>query len=123
MPVRRGSGYRVGEACVLTAGHVVAGPVSSVRVRFDADLPGEWSAGAVGSPANFDDVFAAVGREAAEAVGEQAAARRLQRPVESAQIPSQGLISTVSAVVLTMNGADRKVLIMPKPPPVFPAVG
>ncbi|MBT2675829.1 trypsin-like peptidase domain-containing protein [Streptomyces sp. ISL-14] len=41
---RRGSGYRVGEACVLTAAHVVAGPVASVRVRFDADRPGEWSA-------------------------------------------------------------------------------
>lgn len=44
-PGRRGSGYRVGDRCVLTAAHVVAGPVASVRVRFDADLPGEWSAG------------------------------------------------------------------------------
>lgn len=43
-PGRRGSGYRVGERSVLTALHVVAGPVTSVRVRFDADLPGEWSA-------------------------------------------------------------------------------
>ncbi|MGW7077401.1 effector-associated domain 2-containing protein [Streptomyces sp. NPDC054866] len=43
-PGRRGSGYRVGERSVLTAAHVVAGPVTSVRVRFDADLPGEWSA-------------------------------------------------------------------------------
>lgn len=42
-PGRRGSGYRVGERSVLTAAHVVAGPVASVRVRFDADLPGEWS--------------------------------------------------------------------------------
>lgn len=41
---RRGSGYRVGERAVLTAAHVVMGPVTSVRVRFDADLPGEWSA-------------------------------------------------------------------------------
>lgn len=31
---------------MLTAAHVVAGPVTSVRVRFDADLPGEWSADA-----------------------------------------------------------------------------
>ncbi|MFI7408655.1 trypsin-like peptidase domain-containing protein [Streptomyces sp. NPDC049627] len=46
LPGRRGSGYRVGEACVLTAAHVVAGPTASVRVRFDADLPGEWSADA-----------------------------------------------------------------------------
>ncbi|MGI5377067.1 effector-associated domain 2-containing protein [Streptomyces sp. CA-251387] len=46
LPGRRGSGYRVGEACVLTAAHVVAGPVASVRVRFDADRPGEWSADA-----------------------------------------------------------------------------
>lgn len=45
-PGRRGSGYRVGDACVLTAAHVVAGPVASVRVRFDADQPGEWSADA-----------------------------------------------------------------------------
>ena len=37
-------GYRVGDRCVPTAAHVVAGPVTSVRVRFDADLPGEWSA-------------------------------------------------------------------------------
>ncbi|MEU5955761.1 trypsin-like peptidase domain-containing protein [Streptomyces sp. NPDC047525] len=43
-PGRRGSGYRVGDRTVLTAAHVVAGPVASVRVRFDADLPGEWSA-------------------------------------------------------------------------------
>ncbi|MGW5738632.1 MULTISPECIES: effector-associated domain 2-containing protein [Streptomyces] len=42
-PGRRGSGYRVGERSVLTAAHVVAGHVASVRVRFDADLPGEWS--------------------------------------------------------------------------------
>ncbi len=38
---RRGSGYRVGPTAVLTAAHVVEGAVS-VRVRFDADLPGEW---------------------------------------------------------------------------------
>ncbi|MGW5864455.1 effector-associated domain 2-containing protein [Streptomyces sp. NPDC055239] len=43
-PGRRGSGYRVGDRSVLTAAHVVMGPVKSVRVRFDADLPGEWSA-------------------------------------------------------------------------------
>ncbi|MCL8013628.1 trypsin-like peptidase domain-containing protein [Streptomyces sp. AS02] len=40
---RRGSGYRVGPACVLTAAHILAGEVTSVRVRFDADRPGEWS--------------------------------------------------------------------------------
>lgn len=45
-PGARGSGYRVGETSVLTAAHVVGGPVRSVRVRFDADLPGEWSADA-----------------------------------------------------------------------------
>ncbi|MEO7196698.1 MAG: trypsin-like peptidase domain-containing protein [Pseudonocardiaceae bacterium] len=38
---RRGSGYRVGPTAVLTAAHVVDAAVS-VRVRFDADLPGEW---------------------------------------------------------------------------------
>ncbi|GAA2503608.1 hypothetical protein GCM10023100_11610 [Actinocorallia cavernae] len=42
-PGRRGSGYRVGAGHVLTAAHVVAG-TSAVRVRFDADRPGEWSA-------------------------------------------------------------------------------
>jgi hypothetical protein len=40
-PGRRGSGYRVGPTAVLTAAHVIKGAVS-VRVRFDADLPGEW---------------------------------------------------------------------------------
>ncbi|MHC3471559.1 effector-associated domain 2-containing protein [Streptomyces sp. 7R007] len=44
LPGRRGSGYRVGPACVLTAAHVVTGPTTAVRVRFDADRPGEWSA-------------------------------------------------------------------------------
>ncbi|NUP14833.1 MAG: trypsin-like peptidase domain-containing protein [Streptomyces sp.] len=46
LPGRRGSGYRVGEATVLTAAHVVAGPLASLRVRFDADRPGEWAADA-----------------------------------------------------------------------------
>jgi hypothetical protein len=41
---RRGSGYRVTAETVLTAAHVVDG-ASRVRVRFDADRPGEWSAG------------------------------------------------------------------------------
>ncbi|MFJ4470003.1 trypsin-like peptidase domain-containing protein [Streptomyces sp. NPDC089424] len=45
-PGRRGSGYRVSGDCVLTAAHVVSGQVGSLRVRFDADLPGEWSAAA-----------------------------------------------------------------------------
>ncbi|MFK4149540.1 trypsin-like peptidase domain-containing protein [Streptomyces sp. NPDC004065] len=43
-PGRRGSGYLVGDDCVLTAAHVVAGPLEHLRVRFDADRPGEWSA-------------------------------------------------------------------------------
>lgn len=38
---RRGSGYRVSPTAVLTAAHVVDG-AAVVRVRFDADLPGEW---------------------------------------------------------------------------------
>ena len=42
-PERRGSGYRVTAETVLTAAHVVDG-ASKVRVRFDADRPGEWSA-------------------------------------------------------------------------------
>ncbi|MGP4048367.1 effector-associated domain 2-containing protein [Streptomyces sp. 2A115] len=43
LPGRRGSGYRVADAYVLTAAHVVAAPAASVRVRFDVDQPGEWS--------------------------------------------------------------------------------
>ncbi|MFF8942993.1 trypsin-like peptidase domain-containing protein [Streptomyces sp. NPDC014864] len=46
LPGRRGSGYRVGGSFVLTAAHVVTGPVAALRVRFDADQPGEWSADA-----------------------------------------------------------------------------
>ncbi|MGW4690358.1 trypsin-like peptidase domain-containing protein [Streptomyces sp. NPDC004244] len=42
---RRGSGYRVAGTAVLTALHVVRG-ASEVRVRFDADRPGQWSASA-----------------------------------------------------------------------------
>ncbi len=38
---QRGSGYRVGPTAVLTAAHVIEGAMS-VRVRFDADRPGEW---------------------------------------------------------------------------------
>ncbi|MEV5278342.1 trypsin-like peptidase domain-containing protein [Streptomyces sp. NPDC052811] len=40
---RRGSGYRISDGAVLTAAHVVAG-AAAVRVRCDADRPGEWSA-------------------------------------------------------------------------------
>ncbi|MFD4921356.1 trypsin-like peptidase domain-containing protein [Streptomyces goshikiensis] len=40
---RRGSGYRVGNAVVLTAFHVVSG-AAGVQVRFEADRPGQWSA-------------------------------------------------------------------------------
>ncbi|MET9650755.1 trypsin-like peptidase domain-containing protein [Streptomyces sp. JL2001] len=42
---RRGSGYRVTGAAVLTAHHVVA-DAAAVRVRFDADRTGQWSADA-----------------------------------------------------------------------------
>lgn len=40
-PGRRGSGHRVSGSAVLTAAHVVHG-AARVRVRFDADQPGEW---------------------------------------------------------------------------------
>ncbi len=40
-PGRRGSGYRVSESAVLTAAHVVR-DAARVRVRFNADRPGEW---------------------------------------------------------------------------------
>lgn len=42
-PGRRGSGYRVTNGLVLTAAHVLTGAVD-IRVRFDADQPGEWIA-------------------------------------------------------------------------------
>ena len=42
-PERRGSGYRVSPTSVLTAAHVVDG-AARVRVRFNADRPGEWVA-------------------------------------------------------------------------------
>lgn len=42
----RGSGYRAGPDAVLTAAHVVE-DAASVRVRFEADLPGEWTADVV----------------------------------------------------------------------------
>jgi hypothetical protein len=45
-PGRRGSGYRVGPGAVLTAAHVIEG-AAVVRVHFDADLPGEWTAEAI----------------------------------------------------------------------------
>lgn len=44
-PGRRGSGYRVGDALVLTAQHVVA-DADGIQVRFDADRPGQWAASA-----------------------------------------------------------------------------
>ncbi|SHG26468.1 trypsin-like peptidase domain-containing protein [Streptoalloteichus hindustanus] len=47
-PRRRGSGYRVAPDTVLTAAHVIDG-AASVRVRFDADLPTEWTTDVVSS--------------------------------------------------------------------------
>jgi len=46
-PARRGSGYRVTAQTVLTSEHVVRG-APKVRVRFDADQAGEWSADVIG---------------------------------------------------------------------------
>lgn len=43
---RRGSGYRISDAAVLTAFHVVA-EAAEVQVRFDADRPSQWVAAAV----------------------------------------------------------------------------
>ncbi|MFD4256276.1 trypsin-like peptidase domain-containing protein [Streptomyces sp. NPDC058534] len=40
---RRGSGYRVTERYVLTAAHLVEPPPATLKVRFDADHPTEWS--------------------------------------------------------------------------------
>lgn len=43
-PGRRGSGYRVTDGYVVTSAHVVEPPLASLRVRFDADRPTEWTA-------------------------------------------------------------------------------
>ncbi|WP_268867492.1 effector-associated domain 2-containing protein [Streptomyces blattellae] len=43
---RRGSGYRVSGCHVVTAAHVVQTPAVALRVRFEADRPAEWAAGA-----------------------------------------------------------------------------
>jgi hypothetical protein len=40
-PGRRGSGYRISATAVLTAAHVLR-DAARVRVRFNADRPGEW---------------------------------------------------------------------------------
>lgn len=67
-PGRRGSGYRVSGSAVLTAAHVVRG-AARVRVRFDADQPGEWIADAKVAWAD-DGVDAAVLTLAGEAGGD-----------------------------------------------------
>jgi hypothetical protein len=73
-PERRGSGYRVSPTSVLTAAHVVDG-AARVRVRFNADRPGEWVADTTVAWADAE-VDAAVlglappaGEEAADPVG------------------------------------------------------
>jgi trypsin-like peptidase len=49
-PRRRGSGYRIAPGTVLTAAHVIDGAGDAdVEVRFDADLPTEWTTGVVSS--------------------------------------------------------------------------
>ncbi len=56
---RRGSGYRVTSGVVLTAAHVVADALA-VRLRFDADTPGEWSVPALDVVADPASDLAAV---------------------------------------------------------------
>ncbi|MFH8973551.1 trypsin-like peptidase domain-containing protein [Streptomyces sp. NPDC017890] len=46
VPGRRGSGYRVTDRYVLTAAHLVEPPLTTLRVRFDADRSSEWTTGA-----------------------------------------------------------------------------
>lgn len=43
---RRGSGYQVGPTSLLTAAHIIEG-AASVLVRFNADLPDEWTTEAI----------------------------------------------------------------------------
>ena len=89
-PKRRGSGYRVSTTSVLTASHVVAG-AARVRVRFNADRPGEWVA--EGTVAWADaDVDAAVvelpPRDRDEAVG----------PAGFGRVAERDAVVTVSAM-------------------------
>ncbi|MET7487534.1 NACHT domain-containing protein [Streptomyces sp. NPDC005538] len=56
---RRGSGYRVNGEAVLTAAHVLEDAVS-VRVRFEPDLPGEWTVDALSWSADDASDLAAV---------------------------------------------------------------
>ena len=100
---RRGSGYRVTAGAVLTAAHVLEGAVS-VRVRFEPDLPGEWTADALawtadaasdvavvaiaprpGEPAPVDARFGRIGTRAA------------QLPVQAVGFPRWKLRGTTGA--------------------------
>ncbi|MET7700676.1 trypsin-like peptidase domain-containing protein [Streptomyces sp. NPDC005485] len=64
---RRGSGYLVASGAVLTAAHVVAG-AAEIRVRFDADRPGERQAdvSVAWAHAGIDVAVLAVPQEKAE---------------------------------------------------------
>ena len=60
IPARRGSGYRITDSAVLTAAHVVTGG-GRIRVRFTADLPGEWSVAAQVAAADLGTDVAILG--------------------------------------------------------------
>lgn len=66
-PDRRGSGYRIGPGTILTAAHVIDG-AASVRVRFDADLPTEWTSDMVSCwvDRHFDIAVLSIARYPAE---------------------------------------------------------
>ncbi len=66
-PGRRGSGYRIAPGTILTAAHVIDG-AASVRVRFDADLPTEWTSDMVSCwvDRHFDIAVLSIARYPAE---------------------------------------------------------
>lgn len=84
---QRGSGYRVRTDAVLTAAHVVDG-ASSVRIRFEPDLPGERTVDAVSWWADPVSDIAVVTIDAADPVP----------PVSFGRIEDRAAVLTVEAV-------------------------
>ncbi|MFF7603958.1 trypsin-like peptidase domain-containing protein [Streptomyces parvulus] len=92
-PGRRGSGYRVTERHVLTAAHLVEPPPPTLKVRFDADHPAEWSTGArvVLSSGSADLALL-------ELTGRLPEGRPALHPPRYAVLPDEPVTLTVTAV-------------------------
>jgi hypothetical protein len=87
---RRGSGYRATAGSVLTVAHVLADAVR-VEVRFESDLPNEWSAVAVSWWTDADSDLAVVSIE-------PRLDERSVVPVQFGQIGDRAAVLTVHAV-------------------------